>query len=147
MDLRPSTLDDLGILATISWFTREFSAIYSTITIEKRIVVEEEEIPVPLKTVIFRILQEALHNAAKYSRAEHILLSLEEMDRRIVLLIEDKGVGFDVEKVLAEKNNLQGIGLASMRERALLAGGTFSIKTAPGQGTSICAMWPLADRK
>jgi len=147
MDLRPSTLDDLGILATISWFSREFSTIYSTIAIEKRIAIEEEEIPVSLKTVIFRILQEGLHNAAKYSQAEHILLCLEKMDRRIVLLIEDEGVGFDVETVLAQKNEKQGIGLASMRERALFSGGAFSIKTAPGQGTSICAMWPLESRE
>ncbi|NIT52460.1 MAG: histidine kinase, partial [candidate division Zixibacteria bacterium] len=56
MDLRPSTLDDMGILATISWFCREFQAIYSGISIEKQIHIEEDEVPDLLKTVIYRVL-------------------------------------------------------------------------------------------
>jgi PAS domain S-box-containing protein len=143
MDLRPSTLDDLGILATISWFCREFAQIYSTIRVEKEIDIKEEEVPFSLRTVIFRIVQEGLNNAAKHSRTDHISLLLRKMDNKIMLLIEDKGVGFDVEHVLSLRSESQGFGLASMRERTLLSGGVFSLITAPGEGTSICAMWSL----
>ena len=143
MDLRPSTLDDLGILATISWFTRELGEIYSAMTIEKKIAIREDEIPRPLKTVIFRILQEALNNAAKHSQAEHVMVCLEKLDDKIVLLIEDNGKGFDVDTVQSLRETTHGLGLASMRERASLSGGAFSLKTAPGMGTSICAIWPL----
>jgi PAS domain S-box-containing protein len=142
MDLRPSTLDDLGILATISWFTRELGEIYSGLNIEKKIAIAEEEIPLPLKTVLFRIMQEALNNAAKHSQAQQVILCLEKLDRKIVLLIEDNGKGFDAEKTQSLKQGTQGLGLASMRERVLLSGGVFSLKTTPGKGTSICAIWP-----
>jgi len=143
MDLRPSTLDDLGILATISWFTRELGEIYTTMTIEKRIAVSEKEIPLPLKTVIFRIMQEALNNVVKHSRAEHVILCLEKLDGKIVLLIEDNGKGFDEAEVQSLRDTTHGLGLASMRERALLSGGVSSLKTTPGKGTSICAIWPV----
>ena len=76
MDLRPSTLDDLGLIATISWFSREFEAIYTDIQIEKEIDVAENDIPLHLKTVIYRILQEALNNAAKHSRAKFVSISM-----------------------------------------------------------------------
>ena len=88
-------------------------------------------------------MQEGLNNAAKHSRTDHISLFMKKMDGKILLLLEDKGVGFDVEKVLSHRSESQGFGLASMRERTLLSGGVFSLKTAPGEGTSICAMWPL----
>ncbi len=142
VDLRPSILDDLGIIATISWLCREFTAIYSMINIEKEITLEETDISPLLKTVIFRILQEALNNAAKYSRAERIRLSLAKIKGIIELTIEDRGVGFNVDEILASTTEKRGLGLASMRERALLIGGTFDIASTPGSGTTIRATWP-----
>jgi PAS domain S-box-containing protein len=142
-DLRPSILDDLGILATISWIIREFQTIYADIRIKKDITVEENEITASLKTVIFRILQEALNNIAKHSRADSVDLCLQKSEDKIYLIIADNGIGFDVEQTLFSKPAKRGFGLASMRERAELSEGTFDVKSAKGKGTTVSASWPL----
>ena len=142
-DLRPSILDDLGILATIAWFCREFQSIYSTVRIEKEIAVKENEIPVSLKTIIYRIMQEALNNTAKHSRADRVRLSLKKSDGRIELAIEDNGQGFNFKQAVYVKNSMRGFGLASMKERAELSGGSFAIESIAGAGTSIRVLWPV----
>jgi len=79
-DLRPSTLDDLGLLAALSWFCRRFETIYSHIRTEQTIQIEEDEIPNNLKIVIYRVAQEAVNNIAKHSKADLIRLSLRKAD-------------------------------------------------------------------
>lgn len=140
-DLRPSMLDDLGILATISWFCREFQTIYSSIRIEKQINIQEDEVPELLKTVIYRVLQEAMNNIAKHSRADLVGFCLRKIDGLIELAIEDNGLGFDVENALSLKNSTRGLGLSSMKERTELSGGVFTVESTPGQGTVIRASW------
>jgi len=143
MDLRPSTLDDLGILTTISWFCREFQAIYSGISIEKQINIEEDEVPDLLKTIIYRVLQEAMNNVTKHSNANLVRLSLRKTDGTIELVIEDNGLGFDLEDALSVDSDRRGLGLASMKERTELSGGSFAIDSAKGTGTIVRASWPL----
>jgi signal transduction histidine kinase len=142
MSLRPSILDDLGILATIGWFCREYESTYSAIRIRKEIDIKEEEVADSLKTVIFRVLQEALNNIAKHSKADFVHLSLREMEGRIELVLEDNGQGFDLEKVLGSESPKRGLGLTSMRERTELSGGSFAIESTQGKGTIIRASWP-----
>ena len=141
--LRPSLLDDLGITSTISWFCREFENVYRGISIEKHIEIEENNVPKPLKIVIFRILQEALNNVAKYGKADLIRLSLVKKRTAVEIVIEDNGHGFDVQQARIQKGPQGGFGLTSMKERTELAGGTFSIESNPGAGTTIRASWPL----
>ena len=143
MDLRPPMLDDLGILATLSWFCRRFNTIYPGIRIEQKIDIKEDEVPDLLKTVIFRITQEAMNNAAKYSKANLLSLSLNGEGKKIELAITDNGIGFNVEEMLAKERSRRGLGLESMRERTELSGGSFTIQSAQGQGTVIRASWPL----
>ncbi len=142
MDLRPSILDDLGILATLNWFFREFQKTYSNIRIEKEIGLEEDEVAAPLKTVIYRILQEALNNIAKHSRADLVRLSLRETGGVVELMIQDNGQGFDLEEAQSAARSRRGLGLTSMRERAELSGGVFKIESEKGAGTVIRATWP-----
>jgi PAS domain S-box-containing protein len=136
-NLRPSILDDLGISATVSWFCREFETIYSAIGIEKLIHIEEKDVPDSLKIVIFRILQEALNNIAKHSQASLVRVSIKATDGRIEMVIDDNGLGFDVEEALSGEKHERGIGLASMRERTELAGGSFSIMSRKDAGTTL----------
>lgn len=143
-DLRPSILDDLGIIVTIGWFCRRYRSLYSDIYVEELVDVEEAEIPEPLKIIIFRIIQEAMNNAAKYSRASKITLSLTRDSGRINLRIEDDGVGFDLCAAVSRCDSTGGLGLTSMKERTELSGGWFEIKTAPGAGARIMASWELA---
>jgi signal transduction histidine kinase len=143
MDLRPSILDDLGILATISWFCREFQTTFPSISIETQINIQEDEVPDSLKTVIFRIMQEALNNVAKHGKADLIRLTLWKNDDKIELVIQDNGQGFNLPEVLAMDSSRRGLGLASMRERSELSGGSLAIESTPGKGTTVKAEWPI----
>jgi len=142
MDLRPSMLDDLGLVATISWFCREFESVYTNITITKQIEAEEKDIPPALKIVIYRIMQEALNNAAKHSRNNSVKVYLKKNRDSLELTIEDNGTGFDLKKIQSRDSNRKGMGLASMKERAQLSGGTFDIQSGYETGTKIKVLWP-----
>jgi len=137
-DLRPSILDDLGILPALSWFCREFEKTYSPLSVQKQIGISEEEVPALLKTVIFRISQEAMSNVAKHSKASLVDLALQKAGERLELTIQDNGHGFQPDQIA------KGFGLSTMRERAELSGGTFAIQSTEGKGTVIRASWPLA---
>jgi PAS domain S-box-containing protein len=144
-DLRPSILDDLGLIATFSWFCRRFETIYSAIQIKQEIGIEEGGIPNALKIVIYRITQEAMNNIAKHSKANQVLLALRKTDQAIQLVVRDNGHGFMVENILSQKRSGRGFGLDSMRERTELAGGSFKILSTDS-GTEIQASWPLSPR-
>ncbi len=137
-DLRPPVLDDMGVLAALKWFFRQYRQIYPAIHVEAEIGIEEQDIPEPLRIVIFRITQEAFHNIAKHSKAEYVDFSLSNQEGAIRLMIEDNGAGFDLEAV----RERQGVGLASMKERAELSGGCLRIRSAPETGTILSAEWP-----
>jgi signal transduction histidine kinase len=138
MNLRPALLDDLGLLPTIGWFVREYQNTYPSIRVEKQTEIEETQVPDPLKAVIYRIVQEAMTNIAKHSKANHVSIFLmRKMDGRIELVIEDNGIGFDMESIKKE------LGLGSMRERAELSGGSFDIESVKGKGTVIRGSWPI----
>jgi PAS domain S-box-containing protein len=145
MDLRPAILDDLGILATISWFCREYEATYPGIQVGKQIDIREDEVPEPLKMVIYRILQEGLTNIAKHSRASLVHLSFRKTDGRIELSIQDNGQGFDFQEGISTESARRGLGLGSMRERTEHSGGSFAIESAKGEGTVLRAIWPLKE--
>jgi signal transduction histidine kinase len=141
MDLRPSTLDDLGILATLSWFFREFENACHGIKIEKHLLVQESSIPVQLKISIFRILQEAICNIVKHANADHIRVSLMKTGDVLHLSIEDNGTGFDPIALDNYCPHGKGLGLVSMKERANISGGTYRIDSAISKGTRINVSW------
>ncbi|MGA2225926.1 MAG: PAS domain-containing protein [Syntrophobacteraceae bacterium] len=139
--MRPPVLDDFGLLAAINWYCREFQQSYPQIHIEAEVGLEENEMPEPLKIVIFRILQESLNNIAKYSQAEFVNLTILKDGGTIELAIEDNGIGFDLDAILSSADCNKGLGLTSMRERASLAGGNLIIQSIPGEGTTIRGSW------
>lgn len=142
-DLRPSMLDDLGIVSTISWFCREFENVYSGIHIEKRLTVKEDKVPDPLKIVIFRVLQESLNNASKYSKADLVTVSLDGKKDRLEFVVKDNGRGFDDRQLKPAETSHGGFGLTSMKERTELSGGTLAVESSPGTGVTVRASWPL----
>lgn len=143
MGLRPSVLDDFGILATIDWFCRDFLSAHPGIEIERNVEVHESEIPDSLKPAIFRIVQQAMDNVIRHSQADYVVLSLRRNENRLELAVEDEGVGFDSEEMGAAGSRCAGIGLASMRDRVELSGGVFAISSVLGEGTTIEATWVL----
>lgn len=147
-ELRPSMLDDLGILPTLTWFFREFEAVCGGITVEKHLDVSEHDVPVLLKITIYRIIQEATSNIIKHSGANRIRISLHRDGDTLHLSIEDNGHGFDPRQVCAscggcDAGVCRGIGLVSMKERVNLSRGNYCLESGPGVGTRIQAMWPL----
>ncbi len=143
MDLHPSILDDLGIVAALSWFCRRFQTNYSHIRIEPDVGIGESEVPKSLKTVIYRISQEALNNIAKHSKAGCVCLSLQKIDNTIQLTIQDDGQGFDLMETVAVDGTRKGLGLTSMKNRAQLSGGCCMIESIFGKGTVVRASWPI----
>ncbi len=142
MNLRPSTLDDLGIVATLSWYFREIEAACSeALVLERDIGVSEADVPNVLKIAIFRTVQEATNNALKHARSGRIRVSLTKRDKALELAIEDDGKGFDLGDAATDFEH--GLGLQSMRERAQLSGAQFEIDSAPGRGTRVRVRWTL----
>lgn len=139
MDLRPSILDDLGLVATLGWLCREFGQVCQGIRIDKQIDVSEADIAEPLKVVIFRITQEALHNIAKHANADRVHIGLARSGDGLQLTIRDNGIGFDYARAVAVE---AGLGLKSMHERAELTGGRFSVRSDSQAGTEISVLWP-----
>jgi len=138
-NLRPSMLDDLGVLPTLRTHCKEIEEIYPEITVTFAEHVKEEDIPPPLKTVIFRVVQEALNNVAKHSQATQAHISLSRRNRDLELVVSDNGRGFDIG--LADKG--QGFGISSMTERTRLSDGSLHISHSKDGGIEIRALWPL----
>jgi signal transduction histidine kinase len=136
-NLRPSLLDDLGLLATLSWFCREFEKLHPHIQIEKQLDVKEDEIPEIIKVVVYRVLQEAMNNVAKHSNAKRVRLQLVKQHNRIELDVADNGCGFDPEEKFSETSTFGGFGLQSMRDRTMLCDGKFEIASKKGKGTTV----------
>ncbi len=139
--LRPLALEELGLISTIEAFTRHFGEFYTQIGINQHLEITEENIPDALKIILYRILQEAMNNAAKHSHADRITICLKAYKGRIVFEVADNGRGFDIEKVFATQNLGRG-GLQNMQERTEAAGGRLTILSQPGKGTRIVAVFP-----
>ncbi|MBI4293082.1 MAG: sensor histidine kinase [Betaproteobacteria bacterium] len=142
MNLRPATLDALGIIDTLSWYFREFEAACPNVAIEREVRVSEADVPKCLKTPIFRIFQEASANAIKHAGANRIKVALTKRRGILELTIEDNGRGFESAAAAANDDSTLGLGLQTMRERAELCCGIFELKTAPGKGTRVRVRWP-----
>ena len=142
MHLWPSTLDDMGILDTISWFRREFQETHSGIQIKTHIDIQENEVPDFLRYVIYKILQEALNNVVRHSKADLVDLFLAKGNITIELTVRDNGQGFDMEKEALMGSGLS-LSLDNMRGRAEIVNGSCAIESAIGKGTIIRASLPI----
>lgn len=138
MGLRPSMLDDLGLLPTLRWFCREFQLTFNNITLKEVFEIEEQAVSSVQKLMIFRIIQEALNNATKYSQADTVWVELTIEKDQLTLLVEDNGIGFSLD----QEQVARGFGLGSMKERATLSGGALSVSSTIGKGTTIRGAWP-----
>jgi signal transduction histidine kinase len=134
MDLRPATLDDLGIVGTLSWFFREFRSIHPELEVIVDIDVSETDVSTNLVTAIYRVVQEACSNVVRHAGASVLRVALHRVRDSLHLRIEDNGRGI-------EGSERQGMGLRSMRDRVQFSGGSFRLESGVGKGTSIAAAW------
>jgi PAS domain S-box-containing protein len=142
-NLRPEIIDDRGLLPTINWHIRQFSQHFGHIQIIRQIEVDEQEIPELLKIVIYRVIQEALNNAAMHSKADTIYVRLKKSGDYFEAEVEDNGRGFDFKEVFMRGDRMRGFGLKSMRERVEIIGGIFSLHSLSGTGTCIRIAFPV----
>ena len=141
MGLRPSMLDDLGLLPTLRWFCREFMATFSHINLATDFEIDESGLSEDQVNMIFRIVQEGMNNISKHAQASNVSVRLYSEGEKTILEIRDDGLGFDLNSKAAG----EGFGLNSMRERALLSGGHMLIDSRPGQGTRLRVSWSSGD--
>lgn len=135
-DLRPSHLDDLGLVPALQWYVQEFNKRYP---VQTDLVVEgnRTRMSSEYETVLFRITQEALTNVAKHSSASHATVTLKIKPTQVGLSIRDDGRGFDLDEVLRGDSSRPGWGLIGIQERVSLIGGEYDIDSRPGHGTCI----------
>jgi len=136
MDLRPTMLDELGLIPTLRWYAQNFSKRLGIDSQFQAIGFEEKLLP-QIETAFYRIVQEALNNIAKHAKANRIEISLEQRDSTIYASIIDNGKGFDLHKVLHPESPERGFGIIGMQERISLLGGKIDIQSRPGFGTQI----------
>jgi PAS domain S-box-containing protein len=145
LELRPTTLDDLGLEPALSSFAREWERRH-----DRRIKVvfnssgfanPDRRLPFDVEVAIYRVVQEALTNASRHSNAQIVSIILERDHRQVRVTIEDDGVGFDVEKMMSTPVENRRLGLMSMKERVQMVGGEFKIDS--GAGTTIVVTIPL----
>jgi signal transduction histidine kinase len=142
-DLRPSLLDDLGLVPAIAWCAeRRLEALGIEVGLQCELP-EDVRLPSVVETALFRIAQEAISNIAQHSQASTVAIALRVAGGRAVLRIEDDGRGFEPELAPAQAAAGRGLGLQGMRERTHMLGGQFRLRTAPGQGTSLRIDIPL----
>ncbi len=137
--LRPGVLDDLGLIEALEWYTSEFKKRTGiACTFRHRNVPRVENL---VATAAYRIAQEALTNVARHSFASQVSVNLQVKGNLLTLTVADNGCGFDVRK-MAESDCL---GLAGMRERASLVGGSLEVQSQPGKGSRVCFKLPLPE--
>ncbi len=141
LDLRPSLLDDLGLIPTLRWYFNKIGK-RTNLEIKFESIHLDERLDPDLETVLYRISQEALNNIVKHADAKHVIVRLERKQESIAFYIKDDGKGFDVQKTLMDQ--LKGrIGLIGMQERASIMRGSLSIQSRKGDGTVILAEIPV----
>jgi PAS domain S-box-containing protein len=142
LDLRPSLLDDLGLVPALRWYLDRQSQRVGFAG-ELQTELEEPELDASLETTCFRIAQEALTNVARYAQAENVRIEIGLQDGEFHMAIADDGTGFDVDAALERASGGASLGLLSMRERAELTGGRTEIESVPEQGTTIRVFFPF----
>lgn len=144
LELRPPELDDVGLGSALQTFAAQWSARYG---VEAEVALTgaavRERFPEEVSIALYRIAQEALTNVARHAEAGHVTVQLDALPREIRLIIEDDGRGFDP-KAVPRARHERRLGLAGMRERASLVGGTLQVESTPGRrGTTIYVRVPL----
>lgn len=140
LDLRPSALDELGLIPALQDYVRDFSHRVG-ILVELEATPVKDRLPPEVEVSLFRVIQEGLTNIAKHSQANHGWVRLQVKKRAVEVAVWDEGVGFEVDKVMHSPG--RSLGLFGIRERVELMGGNFTVESRPGGGTRLRIVVPL----
>ncbi len=141
--LRPRVLDDLGLVAALRHYVRDYEGRFCIPVDFQVLGLGSERLPSDVETALYRIVQEALINVASHAQARSVNIVLEKRWSSAVVVVEDDGRGFDAERTLGSRLQDHNLGLHGMQERAGLLGGVVTIESSPRTGTSVFAEIPL----
>jgi PAS domain S-box-containing protein len=144
-NLRPSVLDELGLIAVLRDTGAEFED-RTGVSLKLACVQLAARLPADTELTLYRILQEALKNVEQHARARHVTVGLRQQGGFVELAVHDDGIGFDPDHSPAKRKGKGGLGLLSMRERATYVDGTVNVTSAPRKGTTVLAQVPLIHR-
>jgi signal transduction histidine kinase len=135
-DLRPTTLDDFGLIPALRILCQEFSKL-TGIKVKFQVSQLLERIDPKVEIAIYRIIQESFNNISKYAEATEVILDLYRKENFVYVRVKDNGIGFDMDEAVKNKKMGRGFGLLNMKERAELVGGKVDILSSAGKGTEV----------
>jgi PAS domain S-box-containing protein len=141
-DLRPATLDRLGLLPALEWLASNMTK-HSGINVQVKTQGVERRLPTEVELVLFRIVQEALSNVRRHSQATNAEVTVEFGEKKITIAVKDNGKGFAIPEAVGDLVKEGRFGLAGMHERIQLLGGSLKIDSAPGKGTTVSVEAPV----
>jgi PAS domain S-box-containing protein len=144
LELRPTALDDLGLESAVANHAERWSERSGVEVDYHATGLDGGRLPAPVETALYRVIQEALTNVLKHAQARRVSLVLQRAPGQAVAVVEDDGVGFDAESVTAPTRGGERLGLVGMRERLAVVGGTLTVESSPGRGTTVIARIPLS---
>jgi signal transduction histidine kinase len=140
-DLRPTLLDDLGLIPALHAYMKGFTA-RTGLQIDFKAFAGIERLSNQKRTVLYRVAQAALVNISQHAKATKVTVEIKDLPQKVLMVIGDNGIAFDVDHVLDSRRNKR-LGLIGMRERVEMVGGTFRVESAPGRGTKIFSSIPF----
>jgi signal transduction histidine kinase len=143
LELRPSTLDDIGLVAALQRYVADYARKYEVLADFHPGDLTGVRLDPQAETALYRIAQEALTNVARHAGAKNISVLLDKRDGRATLVVEDDGSGFDIEAARRPGPSGRKLGILGMEERAALVGGNITIESRPGGGTTVFAEVPV----
>jgi signal transduction histidine kinase len=143
-DLRPTLLDDLGLIPALHAYMKSFTA-RTGLQVGFSTFAGVERLSNDKRTVLYRVAQAALVNIAEHAKASSVSVTIEDLPQAVLMEIKDNGVSFDVAHVLDSRRNKR-LGLIGMRERVEMVGGTFRVVSLPGVGTTVSSMLPFKNK-
>jgi PAS domain S-box-containing protein len=144
LELRPTALDDLGLQTALGNYIEAWSKRSGVEIDFQSTGLEEKRLSSPIETALYRVVQEGLTNVLKHAQARRVSLILQCSPDQVLAIVEDDGCGFDADAVIGSRGPRGRLGLVGMRERVALVGGTLTIESALGRGTTLFARIPLS---
>ncbi|MBA7705003.1 Oxygen sensor histidine kinase NreB [subsurface metagenome] len=141
-DMRPSVLDDLGLVPALEWLASDLTEHFG-IAVDMKVLGSVRRFPPEIELVLFRIAQEALRNVWKHSGASKARVTVEFGDDKAILTVQDEGKGFELPERMGDLTVAGKLGLAGMQERAQLIGGRLRLQSEPGKGTTVTLEVPV----
>lgn len=145
LELRPTALDDLGLVPALSQYAKTCPANLGITVDFEEVGIGGQRLPREIETTLYRTIQESLTNVARHARVKKASVLLRRNERSIIAIIEDNGVGFDKDDINGGQAKRRRLGLYGMEERVALIGGAFTIESRPGSGTTIHIEIPVKE--